>query len=195
MKEVLEAFIALFVIMDPVGNLPIFISLTKGMPAKEIKINAKRSIIVASVIFFVFLFMGTRIFGFFMIDFSSFQIAGGLILLVIGMLYVLGLSSNMAKAHGNDLSVPIGTPLLTGPGTITTTIILANQKGIIITFIAGIAALCLTWAVLMNATRIYKFLGEHWTNVVSRIMGIILAAIAIKFIKEGIIAILSAKLI
>ena len=190
MEGLLEAFITLFVIMDPVGNLPLFISLTKGMPIKEVKKNIDRSVFVAAVLLFVFLFLGLRIFEFFRINLDSFQIAGGIILLIMGILYVFGLSLKYVKHHGNDLSIPIGTPLLTGPGVITTTIILVKESGTLVTVIAAFLTLLLTWLILFNASKLYRILGEHWTDIISRIMGIILAAIAIEFITKGVLNII-----
>ena len=194
MDGILEAFITLFVIMDPVGNLPIIIGLTKGMPIKEIKKNMDRAIFVAGVLLFVFLFLGIRIFNFFGINLTSFQIAGGIVLLIMGIMYVFGASFKFVRAHSNDLSVPIGTPLLTGPGVITTTIILVKENGPFITAIAAFLTLLATWLILINGPRLYKVLGEHWTNVISRVMGILLAAIAIEFITNGILNIIAPSL-
>lgn len=187
MEGVLEAFITLFVVMDPVGNLPLIINLTKGMPIKAIKRNIDRSVFVAAVILFVFLFLGLQIFDFFGVNLNSFQIAGGIILLIIGILYVFGASLKYVKSHSADLTVPIGTPLLTGPGVIMTTIILVKEKGTLVTVIAAFLTLLATWLILINCSRLYKILGEHWTNVISRVMGIVLAAIAIEFITRGVL--------
>ena len=187
MEGIIESFIALFVIMDPVGNLPLIISLTKGMPAGEVKRNVDRSVFVAAVLLFVFLFFGLRIFEFFGININSFQIAGGIILLVIGMLYVFGASLKYVKHHGSDLSVPIGTPLLTGPGVIMTTMILVNEYGTLATVVGAFLTLLATWLILINYSKLYKILGEHWTNVISRVTGIILAAVAVEFITEGVL--------
>lgn len=186
MEEIIKSFVALFVIMDPVGNLPLIMSLTKGMPLMEVKRNIDRSVFVAGVLLFVFLFFGLKIFELFGINLNSFQIAGGIILLVIGMLYVFGSSLRYVKHHGSDLSVPIGTPLLTGPGVIMTTIILVKENGAFVTLIAALLTLLATWLILINSSKLYKILGEHWTNVISRVMGIILAAVAVEFIIEGI---------
>src|SRR3989344_1020639 len=182
MEGLLEAFIALFVIMDPIGNLPILISLTKGMPIKEIKRNVDGSVFVAGVLLFIFLFFGVQVFNFFGIDLDSFQIAGGIILLIMGILYVFGTSLKYVKSHGFNLSVPVGTPLLTGPGVITITIILVKESGILVTVIAAFLTLLATWIILINSSRLYKILGEQWTSAISRIMGIILAAVAVQFI-------------
>ena len=191
MEGLLEAFIALFVIMDPVGNVPLFVSLTKGMPLKEVKRNVDRAVFVAGVLLYVFLFLGLRIFDLFGINLDSFQIAGGIILLIIGILYVFGTSLKYVKHHGTDLSVPIGTPLLTGPGVITTTIILVKDNGTLVTVIAAFMALLATWIILMQSTRLYKVLCEHWTNIISRVMGIVLAAIAVNLITEGALNIIA----
>ncbi len=190
MEGVLEAFVTLFVIMDPIGNLPLILSLTKGMPIKEVKMNIDKAIFVAAVLLFVFLFLGLRIFDFFGINLDSFQIAGGIILLIIGIMYVFGSSLKYVKHHGSDVSIPIGTPLLTGPGVITTTLILVNEKGPLVTVIAAFLTLLATWLILVNSSKLYKILGEHWTNVISRVMGIILAAIAVKFITSGVLNVL-----
>ena len=191
MEKLLEAFITLFVIMDPIGNLPVFISMAKGMPLVEIRKNINSSVFVAGLLLFVFLFFGLEILDFFNINLNSFQIAGGIILLILGILSVFGIMNKFAKANGSDLSVPIGTPLLTGPGVITTTIILVKETGIYTTATAAILTLAVTWIILSNSTRLYRVLGEHWTTVISRVMGIILAAIAVEFITKGILNIIS----
>ena len=191
MAGLIESFITLFVVMDPIGNLSLFTSLTRGMPLSEIKKNVNRSMIVAGILLFVFLFLGLRIFSFFSINLNSFQIAGGIILLIIAVMYVLGTYQKLIKSHGNDLSVPIGTPLITGPGVITTTIILVNENGPYVTAIAAALTLLATWIILMFSSRLFKLLGGHWIDVISRVMGIILAAIAVEFITKGILSIVS----
>lgn len=190
MERLLEAFITLFVIMDPIGNIPIFISLTKGMPMSEVRKSINKSMLVAGLLLFAFLLFGIQIFDFFNINLDSFQIAGGIILLIIGILYVFGSVGKVMKAAGNDLSVPLGTPLLTGPGVITTTIILVKEDGAYMTSIAALLALFAAWLILNNSARVYKVLGQHWTTIISRVMGIILAAIAVEFITKGFTSIL-----
>ncbi len=193
MEGILKAFIALFVIMDPIGNISILMLLTKGMPIKEIKKNIYNSIILAGILLFIFLFFGVKIFEFFNISLNSLQIAGGIILLIISIFYVLGRPLKHIKSEGNDLSVPIGTPLLTGPGVITTTMILVKSEGTFTTFIAVCLTLVATFLILINSINIYKILGSHWINVISRVMGIILASIAVEFILKGIVNSISAQ--
>ncbi len=191
-SELLKAFITLFVIMDPFASMPIFIGLTKGLPKKEIANNATNAITVATILLFAFLFFGLGIIGIFGININSFIIAGGVVLLLIGIQYVLGLNFNQEKVKQYDVaSVPIGTPLITGPGVITTTIILVSEFGYIITGIAALISLTLTWVFLFYSSKLYKFIGEHWARVMSRVMGLLLAAIAIEFIKNGIFGIMN----
>jgi len=189
LDELLKSFITLFVIMDPFGNLPIFISLMRGMKESERIKNIYRAVLVASILLFVFLFFGVYIFKFFNISINSFIIAGGIVLLIVGIQYVLGL--RFLKEKSMDIaSVPLGTPLLTGPGVITSTIILVNEYGMLITAIAAIATLAATLIILRFSNHIYRLIGEHWSNVLSRVMGLILAAIAVEFIRKGILGVL-----
>ncbi|MAG91953.1 antibiotic resistance protein MarC [Candidatus Woesearchaeota archaeon] len=187
MEGLLESFITLLVIMNPFASLPLFISLTKGTPSIEIRKIYKRCIFVAGIILFVFLLFGISIFNFIGISINSFQIAGGILLLIIGITYILGISSKYFGHHDEDLSVPIATPLLTGPGVITATILLVNQFGILVTSIAAFLTLFVTWIVLLNSIRLYKVLGKHWTTIISRVMGLIIAAYAVELMFEGIL--------
>ncbi len=187
MERLLESFISLFVIMDPIGNIPIFMSLAKGMPLIEIRKNINKSILVAGIILFAFLFFGLEIFDLFSINLDSFQIAGGIVVLIIGLLTVFGLMGKFFKAYGSDLSVPVGTPLLTGPGVITITVILVKENGPYVIALAAILTLASTWIILRNASKLHKILGNHWTAIISRVMGIILAAIAVEFITKGVL--------
>ncbi len=190
MDGILGAFITIFVIMNPVGDIPIFVKATRGLPRKEIRKCADSAVSVAGILLFLFLFLGMNIFNFFGIDMDSFHIAGGIILLIFGVAYVLGIDFKFLKPTGHDLSVPLGTPLLTGPGTIMTVIILVRKQGTFVTVIASAMALLATYLILLNSSKIYRFLGEQWTNVAYRIVGVILAAIAIGFIKDGALSIL-----
>ncbi|MBW2984424.1 MarC family protein [Candidatus Woesearchaeota archaeon] len=189
--EILKAFITLFVIMDPFASMPIFLGLTKGLPKRKVAENATNAITVAAILLFLFLFFGLSILGFFRININSFTIAGGIILLIIGIQYVLGIKFKEEKVKEYDVaSVPIGTPLITGPGVITTTIILVNEFGYMITMIAAAASLLLAWLFLFFSARVYRFIGEHWARVLSRVMGLLLAAIAVEFIKQGLTGII-----
>lgn len=191
-SEVLKAFITIFVIMDPFAAVPMFLGLTRGLPRKEIKENVINAISVAAIVLFLFLFFGTGILNLFNIGIDSFIIAGGVILLILGILAVLGMKFIKEKTHEYDVaSVPLGTPLITGPGVITTTIILVNTYGYTITIIAAVASLVCMWAFLFFSARIHRIIGEHWSRVLSRVMGLLVSAIAVEFIRRGVMAIIT----
>lgn len=189
-QEILKSFITLFVIINPIGNLTVFIGLSKGMDTeKRLKI-VNEILFVASILLFAFLFFGVYIFDFFSIGLDSFEIGGGIVLLIIAVTYLLDIHTGIHK-HKDISGVPMGTPLLIGPGTITSTLILVNTFGILITFIGAVFALLAVWLVLRFSGNIYTLLGAHWSMITSRIMGLVLAAIAVEFIKRGILSVMS----
>ena len=187
-QEIIKVFITLFVIINPIGNLTVFIGLSKGMDTKKRLKIVNEILFVASILLFLFLFFGVLKFNFFNIGLDSFQIGGGLILLIIAISYLLDLHTGIHK-HTDISAVPMGTPLLIGPGTITSTLILVGEYGVVVTFIAAVLALLAVWLILRFSGRIYKIIGPHWAMVASRIMGLVLAAIAVEFIKSGIISV------
>ena len=187
-QEILKAFITLFVIINPIGNLTVFIGLSKGMDAKKRVKIVNQILFVASILLFIFLFFGVYIFKIFGIGLDTFQIGGGIILLIIAISYLLDIHTGI-HGHRDISAVPMGTPLLIGPGAITSTLILVNQFGILITFIAAVFALFAVWLILRFSGQIYKLIGTHWAMVASRIMGLILAAISVEFIKMGVISV------
>jgi multiple antibiotic resistance protein len=190
--EILRSFIILFVVINPIGNLTIFIGLAKGISSEKRLYIVNHTMFIASILLFVFLFFGLQIFELFKISLSSFMIAGGIILLLIAIIYVLDIHTRKHPGVENNLAaVPMATPLLIGPGVITSTIILVNENGVFITLVAAILALLSVWFLLRFSNRLYKFLGAQWSGVLSRVMGLILAAIAIEFIKDGMLSIIT----
>ena len=186
MEDLLRAFLSLFIIMDAFGALPVFIAMTKSYPIHYKKKAANSAVYLAGLVLVVFLFFGLNILDFFGINFSSFKVAGGLILLIIGVKIVLGL--HFMDDNGSKYqmaAVPLATPLITGPGVITAVIILAGSYGYYIALMASLLNLCLTWLVLHNSEYFYKMLGRQGSDVLSRIMGILLTAIGVQFIRIG----------
>ena len=184
--DLIKAFFAIFIVMDSLGNLPIFLSFIKNTPKKNREHMVKETILVAGVILLLFLFFGMVILEFFNIDIHSFKIAGGLILLIFGLKLVLGLKLLEERAEKyKSAVVPLATPLITGPGVITTIIILVNQFGTMAVLIASLLNLFVTYLFLDNVEYLYKILGRQGSDALSKIMGLILTAIAIGFIKQG----------
>lgn len=182
----LNVFLAIFIVMDALGNLPIFLHFMRRCSDKERVNCARETAVIAGIVLFIFLFFGITILNYFNIDINSFKIAGGIVLLILGLKFVLGLKLLEERAKSYQAAVvPLATPIITGPGVITTVILTTSQYGLLVTAIASVANLFITYLVLRNSHLLFKLLGKQGSDVVSRMMGLILAAIAITFIKQG----------
>ncbi|MBI2523442.1 MarC family protein [Candidatus Woesearchaeota archaeon] len=185
-SEFLKAFLAIFIAMDAIGNLPILYLLTKKLSVKERNKNVDKAIFIATILLLVFLLFGIGILGYFGISFNSFRVAGGIVLLIMGLRIVLGLRLMEEGAKKYELSaVPLATPLIVGPAVITVTILLVNESGFLITLIAAAANLIASWIILHQTELLFKILGRQGSEVIARIMGLILTALAVEFIKIG----------
>lgn len=183
--DLIKAIISLFVIIDPFGNVPIFISLTqKATVAKRNKIF-RTATSVSLILLLVFALAGQQILSLFGVSLHAFMIAGGLLLLAISMKIII--VGEKEKSVTEEIgAVPIATPLLIGPGAITTTIVLMLTSGVFITLVSILVNYLIIFIVLKFIDRIYKFLGKIGAVVIARIMAMFLTAIAIGFIMEGL---------
>lgn len=184
-EPVLKATIALFVIIDPIGNVPIFMSLTQGMDRKRRRQVVRVASITGFTLLALFALFGVQFLIFFNISINSFRIAGGVLLLLIS-LRILIEGGWRAETHaGESGAVPLGFPLLVGPGAITTTMVTLQSSGILVTLAAVIIVSSITFICLNLADEIYRILGKVGSNVVARVMAVFIAAIAVEFIMEG----------
>jgi len=186
--ELVNAFIVFLVIMDPFSSLPTFLSLTKNMKNSARANAAKKAILVAALPIIFFTITGTWILDLLSISITSFKIAGGIVLALLGLELVMGFS--FSKEKRNDAlsaAVVIGIPLITGPAVITTSILFSKQIGILQTILPAMAALAVVWTILRASNIISRFLGKQGIEIVSRIMGLLLVAIGISFIQHGIL--------
>lgn len=184
---ILYAFAALFIILDPLLSVPIFAAMTKGQTPAEIHKQAFIAIAVAGGLMYLFLLFNTLIFEILGLNLPSFQIAGGILLFILGLQETLGIDIGRCKEHSTTAAgVVIGTPLLCGPGTITTVMLLSKDYGILIPFVAVTLALIVTWLILYYAAPIQRILGDVVTDIMGKVLGMLLAAIAIKIIFAGI---------
>jgi len=188
-SAVLYAFAALFVILDPILSVPIFATMTKGQGKREIHKQAFIAVAVAGSLMYLFLVFNTLIFDILGLSISSFQIAGGILLFILGMQMALGIDIGKSKEQKTSAAgVVIGTPLLCGPGAITTVMLLSKDYGILIPFIAITLCLIATWIILFYAELIQRVLGDVVTDIMGKVLGMLVAAIAIKIIFAGIMA-------
>jgi multiple antibiotic resistance protein len=175
----------LFFIFDPFASLPIFISMTKNSDDKEKLRSANRAIIVAAILFIIFTLIGTNLLGVFGISIDAFRIAGGLVLILMALEIIFGFSFT-SKGETNVAWVIIATPILTGPGVITTSILLVAAVGVWVTLLAGVIALVITWGLLRNSIFIVRKVGPNVIEIFSKIIGLLIAAMAIEYILNGV---------
>ena len=191
-------FVAIFAIVDPIGNIPIFYTLTQRFSKEERIRIAKRAIIAATITLVVFGLIGQYIFTLFSITIPAFRIAGGLLLFRVAFNMLYGVTpgtKSTEKEKEETLEkdmigiVPLGIPLLAGPGAISTVMLYNSQGNLgnsIIVFLSIFSTLLITYVLLRNVDRIFLRLGRVGSLAISRIMGLILAAIAVQFLINGV---------
>jgi multiple antibiotic resistance protein len=187
LTEILKSFVALFIILDPFLGLAVFIPLTRSMDKKEKAREAAVAVLVALGLLLVFLFSGLILLDLLGISLASFIVAGGVILLILGIDVVLGIEFQKKTRNAKAAAVIIGTPLLCGPGAMTTIIILSENYGYVAPVIASILALAITWLMLYFSDKIGAIMGERLIEVLSRVLGLVIAALATEFIKNGVV--------
>lgn len=187
LPDLAKAFISLFVIMDPVGNIPIFLSLTEGMSVEERGRTFHLALVTGFILLVCFATLGNYILFLFGITIESFMIAGGVLLMVIAFrILILGWKREEAVPSESVGVVPIACPLLVGPGAITTAIMYLQASGVIVTVTAVILSFMVTWLVLKFIDPFSRFLGRTGSLVIARVMALIIAAIAVELIIKGI---------
>jgi multiple antibiotic resistance protein len=185
--EIGKAVIALFIIVDPLGNIPIFMGLTDKMPDGPKKKVYNTATIVSFILLLVFAFTGQEILNIFGLSIYSFEVAGGLLLLIIAIrILISGNMHDTVESPESIGAVPIAIPLLVGPGAITTTMFNLQAYGIIAAILAVVIVLSLTWVILRFINKIYRFLGKTGSLVIARVMALLIAAIAVQYILTGI---------
>lgn len=183
-EELLYATTLLFFIFDPFATVPMFITLTRDQTQKEQMASANKAVLVAGILFVIFALIGTELLALFSISVDAFRIAGGIVLLLMAMEIIFSLQ--MSKKEETSVAwVIIATPLLSGPGVITTAILLVHLYGHFTVLIAGVISLAITWGIMRNSLLISQKVGNNAIDVFSKIIGMLLAAIAVEFIMRG----------
>jgi len=193
-KDIILTFIPIFVAMDPLGNMPIFISLTEKLCSRAKRKIIRDAVITASAAIVVFLFVGKGVFILLGITVSDFMVAGGILLLIIAITILLNIERVKRASQKEVGIVPLGTPLIAGPAVFTTSLILIDLYGIAPTIISLITNISITGVIFINAAYISKKLGRGGTKAVSKITAILLAAIAVMMIRIGILEIIKSSL-
>lgn len=189
-SSLVQVFIMLFVIMDPPGIIPIFIALTKDVSKEERERELNHAVAVASILLLLFAFLGKFVLDVLGITLNSFMIAGGILLLLIAFDLLRGEHKYGVRGGSSVGAVPLGTPLLAGPGAITAVMVIIQSYGVGFVLFAIFSAIIATKLVLGQSQRIFRIIGKVGSEVLSRVMGIIVAAIAIQFIVDGILGLI-----
>jgi len=192
-RELALTFIPLFVAMDPVGNLPIFLALTQEVGPTRRRQTVNLATLTALGVGLGFVAIGKAIFLLLGIEVADFFVAGGIILLVLAIKYLI--TGKMMETENSSASemvgvVPLGTPLVVGPAVLTTLLLLIDQYFIAIVVVSFILNLVIQWLFFREADRIVNFLGDTGVSAISKITMLLLAAIAVKMIRQGILTIL-----
>ena len=179
-------FVPLFIVIDALGILPFVISISEEMTKQERRKTINVAIITATAVGLIFLFFGQFILQIMDISVGSFAIAGGLILLVFSIKYMT--TGHMVEAIKEEIVavVPIGTPLTAGPATITTLLLLATQFPLYIVLLSFALNMFLAWGIFMMGNQFSHFLGQGGLKAISKVFSLLLAAIAVSMVINGL---------
>ena len=185
--DLLRATISLFAVINPIGTIPLFASITQKMQKKERDRVLKTTVITASALLMIFAVAGTQILSIFGITISSFMIAGGILLFVVS----IELLTHGGWRFGGTVSdesgvVPLAFPLLAGPGAITTVILSFQMSGLMVTILSIAIVMGITYVVFILTGKIYKILGRRGSLIITRIFAVLIAAIAVQYVVDGL---------
>jgi multiple antibiotic resistance protein len=185
-KDILLSFISIFVAVDAIGVLPIFVSLTEGIePSERAKIIIQ-SMLTALCLAVGFIFLGKAVFNVLGITIGDFMVAGGAILFCLAITDIINPVKKRRIPSEQLGAVPLGTPLIVGPAVLTTCMVIISQYGLFATLIAVLVNILLAGIIFSLSSILMKALGEAGSKALSKIMSLLLAAIAVMLMRKGI---------
>lgn len=192
-----EVFVTLLVITDPPGTVPIFLALTGAMPSRERNRAAWQAVALAGGVIVVFSVGGQQILSYLGIDLPALQGAGGILLLLVALELLTGKTDDQSRQVTTNVAlVPIGTPLLAGPGLIVATMLFVRRadgwSGYLAIALGIVLVLLVVWLTLRFSGLIVKILRPAGIEVVTRIAGLLLAAIAVQLVADAVAAFVTA---
>ena len=189
LKSFVLTFIPVFVATDAIGNIPLFVGLTEGLDQRERNRVADMSVLMATVITLLFMLGGKLVFSVMDISVPDFRIAGGILLLVLSTHMLV--AGKTTREVGSDVAIfPLASPLIAGPAVLTTTLVLAGTHGLVVTLVALVLNMGITWAVFRQCHRIEMLITRQGSKAFSKVVEILLAAIAVSMIRNGLEAII-----
>jgi multiple antibiotic resistance protein len=193
-----EVFVTLFVIMDPPGTIPLFLALTSGVSPRQRKRAAWQAVAVAFLVIVSFALFGRQLLTYLNISLPALQCAGGLLLLLVALELLTGKAEEPSEAQDVNVAlVPLGTPLLAGPGAIVATMVFVEQIDDWPTFAAvalGVVGVHLTlWLFMRYSVVILRLIRESGVTLVTRISGLLLSAIAVQLVADAVRAFIEGQ--
>jgi len=188
-STLIKTFVAVFVLADALGNAPIFLVLTKGMEPEQRNGVIDRASVVATAVLLGFAFAGQPILNYLDISIGSLRVAGGLLLLLIALRMLQGEMDTPIVEQERDVAItPLALPLLAGPGTLTTVMLLMSESpdARLSVAVGIVAAMGVSWFIVRQATRINHWLGAEGAVIVTQLLGFLLAALAVEIGSIGI---------
>ncbi len=189
-ENIILAFIPIYIAVDAIGVMPIFITLTEDLDLKEKIYVIIQSMITALTVAIGFIFLGKLIFKLLNITVGDFMIAGGIILFFIAIMDLIFTNKQRRIPYRESGAVPLGTPLIAGPAVLTTSMIMIPNYGLIPTIISIVLNIILAGIVFLFSEILIKILGRVGTKVISKIVSVFLAAIAVMMIRKGLMFII-----
>lgn len=188
--DLISATVTLFLVMDPLGNVPMFLALLKDMEPKRRRKVIVREMLIALLIMAIFLFFGSSVLGFLGLKPETISIAGGIVLFLIALRMVFpqegGVMGEMPG--GEPFIVPLAIPFVAGPSTLATLILFSQQQGHLIeSSVAMLIAWLATALILIFSTKFYKILGDRGLAAMERLMGMLLIMIAVQMLLNGVL--------
>lgn len=187
LQNIFLAFIPIFVAVDALGVLPIFVNLTFHLKEREKRIIIAQSLLTAIILAIAFIFLGKAVFRLLGITVGDFMIGGGAVLFCIAMIDLMN-SEKKRRIPPKDLgAVPLGTPLIVGPAVLTTSLMIIPSYGIVATIISILINVLLAGLIFIFSDKLIKVLGSAGTKALSKITSLFLIAIAVMMIRKGVL--------
>ncbi|MFQ5847567.1 MAG: MarC family protein [Candidatus Methylomirabilales bacterium] len=187
MREALLACVALFVAVDILGVLPVYLSLTVGVPVEERKRLPWQATLTATLVGVGFLLIGEPLFRVLGVSVADFQVAGGLLLLALSLHDLLNPGKVLRRPAPAVGAVPLGTPMIVGPAVLTTLVILVQSYGYPITLLAFGLNMGVAFLVLRYAGALGRVLGEAGSRAIGKVASLILAAFGVSLVRRGVL--------
>jgi len=185
-RNLLLAFIPIFVAVDAIGVLPIFISFTQGLKKQERSKIILQSMVTALGLAVGFIFLGKAIFRFLGITVSDFMVAGGAVLFSLAIMDIINPEKKRRIPSKELGAVPLGTPLIVGPAVLTTSLIIIGEYGLFLTLISVLVNVLLAGLIFSSSHILIKILGESGSKALSKVTSLFLGAIAVMMIRKGV---------